>query len=223
MVMRRVLVSLADNRDPGSLAARLRRRRGALFRRLLESVPRPVRLLDLGGTQRYWEVVEPGGLPGVDIVLLNREAPAVTRPGFLGVAGDARDLSDIEGGAFDVVFSNSVIEHVGDLDDQRAMAREIQRVGRRWFVQTPNRYFPLEPHFLFPGFQFLSVEARAQLLMRLRLGWYPRVPDPARAREVAASIRLLTEAELREMFPTSTIHRERFAGLTKSLIATDGW
>lgn len=221
--MRRVLVSLADNRNAGSLAARLRRRRGALFRRLLESVPRPVRLLDLGGTQRYWEVVEPAGLPGVEIVLLNREAPEVTRPGFLGVAGDARDLSDIRDGAFDVVFSNSVIEHVGDLDDQRAMASEIQRVGRRFFVQTPNRYFPLEPHFLFPGFQFLSVEARAQLLMRFRLGWYPRIPDPARAREVAASIRLLTEAELRSLFPDATIHHERLAGLTKSLIATGGW
>ena len=221
--MRRMLVALADNRNPGSLAARLRRRRGAQFRRLLEGVPRPVRLLDVGGTQRYWEVVEPGGLPGVEITLLNRDAPEVTRPGFRGLAGDARDLSGIADGAFDVVFSNSVIEHVGDLDDQRAMARELLRVGRRYFVQTPNRYFPLEPHFLFPGFQFLSVDARAQLLMRFRLGWYPRIPDPARAREVAASIRLLTEDEVRALFPGAEIHHERVAGLTKSLIATGGW
>ena len=222
-MVRRLLVALADNRDPRSLASRLRRRRGALFRSRLEGVPRPLRLLDLGGTQRYWEVVEPGGLPGVEIVLLNREAPEVTRPGFVGLAGDARDLSSIRDGAFDVVFSNSVIEHVGDLDDQRRMAAEIMRVGRRYFVQTPNRYFPLEPHFLFPGFQFLPVEARARLLMHFRLGWYPRIPDPVRAREVAASIRLLTEREMRELFPGAEIHQERLAGLTKSIIATGGW
>ena len=69
--------------------------------------------------------------------------------------GDAVDMPGISDGAFDVVFSNSVIEHVETYENQRRMAAEIRRVGRRYFVQTPNRHFPLEPHFLVPGFQLL--------------------------------------------------------------------
>ena len=100
-----------------------------------------------------------------------------------------------------------MIEHVGGYTDQQRMAGEIRRVGRRYFVQTPNRYFPIEPHFLFPGFQFLPESARRRLW---RLGM-PRTPYEA--------IELLDAAELRELFPDAVILRERAAGLTKSLIA----
>ncbi|HWS70973.1 MAG TPA: class I SAM-dependent methyltransferase, partial [Thermoanaerobaculia bacterium] len=67
--------------------------------------------------------------------------------------------------------SNSVLEHVADMP---AMAREIRRVGRRWYVQTPNRWFPVEPHFLVPFFQFLPIATRAWLLTRFDLGWLTR-------------------------------------------------
>ncbi|MBP6933242.1 MAG: class I SAM-dependent methyltransferase, partial [Candidatus Methanofastidiosum sp.] len=60
-----------------------------------------------------------------------------------------------EDNKFDIVFSNSVIEHVGDFYDQMKMAKEIQRVGKAYYVQTPNYYFPIEPHYRAIGFQFL--------------------------------------------------------------------
>jgi hypothetical protein len=214
---------LADNRDPGSLASRLRQRRNRLLRDLLAPLARPLRVLDVGGTQRFWEIVEPTGLDGVRVVLLNQVAPVVSRPGFEGVAGDARDLGRYADGEFDLVFSNSVIEHVGDLAAQRRMADEVRRVGRRWFVQTPNRYFPLEPHFLVPGFQFLPLAARAGLARRFALGWYPRQPDAAAARALVESIRLLDEGEVRALFPGATIRKERLAGLTKSFMAYGGF
>lgn len=77
------------------------------------------------------------------------------------VSGDATDLREYEDKSFNLVFSNSVIEHVGDFTAQRKMAKEMMRVGKHCYLQTPNRYFPLEPHFLFPCFQFLPIRLRA--------------------------------------------------------------
>jgi hypothetical protein len=123
---------------------------------------------------------------------------------------------------FDVVFSNSVIEHVGDFADQRRMADEVQRVGRRYYVQTPNRYFPMEPHFLFPLFGVLPIPVRAFLLRHLSLGWYTKIGDRAESFRVARSIRLLTRRELLSLFPGAQLVRERVAGLTKSYTVFGG-
>lgn len=213
---------LADNRAPGSLAARLRRRRSQALRSLLATVPRPARMLDVGGTEAYWQTVAPDGLAGWTIVLLNQRAPQVTRPGFEAMAGDARALP-FGDRSFDVVFSNSVIEHVGERADQQRMADEVRRVGARYYVQTPNKWFPIEPHFVFPGFQFLPLAVRTELVTRFSLGWYPRTRDRDQARALADSIRLLDRGDLVEMFPGGTIHRETFAGLAKSLIVTAGF
>lgn len=56
--------------------------------------------------------------------------------------------------SIDIVFSNAVIEHVSRRDQQR-MASEIMRVGRSWFVTTPNYWYPLELHRKLPGFHYL--------------------------------------------------------------------
>ena len=215
--------AIVDHRDPRSVASRLRRRRFVMLRGLLARVPRPARILDVGGTQGYWDAVEPAGLPGITVVLLNQERPVVTRAGFEAVAGDGRAMDALGDRSFDVVFSNSVIEHVGSLDDQRRMAAEIARVGVRYYVQTPNRWFPIEPHVLVPGFQFLPVEVRAALISWFRLGWVPRTPDRAEARRLVESIRLLTAAELTALFPGATLYREQLAGVTKSLIVARGF
>jgi Methyltransferase domain len=217
-----VLRNAADATRSTSLSHRFRSNRFRLFRSLMVSVPRPARILDVGGTAGFWRRM---GFhdEDVDIVLVNTEAPAAPDGRFRFVQGDARDLSEFADDAFDVVFSNSVIEHVGDFDDQRRMAEEVRRVGRRWFVQTPNRYFPVEPHFLVPGFQFLPVAARARLLTRFDLGWIPRAPDLEVARQRVQEIRLLTRAELERLFPGSRIHTERVLGLAKSFVACGGW
>lgn len=120
---------------------------------------------------------------------------------------------------FDFCFSNSVIEHVGTRDDQLRMAREVRRVGRGYFVQTPNRYFPLEPHFLVPGWQFAPVSVRTFLLQQKDLGWVRRVKDRSLARAVVESIRLLTLEEIQVAFPDGKIYHERICFLTKSFVA----
>jgi SAM-dependent methyltransferase len=111
---------------------------------------------------------------------------------------------------FPVAFSNSVIEHV-PTDRREDFAREIQRVSDRYFVQTPNRYFPIEPHYQLPFFQFLPERIQRALNARFTFGWEPKGHWPA--------ITLLTARDLRRLFPDAEIHRERVLGLTKSLMA----
>src|SRR6185503_9529921 len=129
------------------------------------------------------------------------------------VIGDASDMSMFADGEFDVVVSNSVIEHLPSLELQGRMAFEVARVGPRHWVQTPNRRFPLEPHFLFPFFQYLPIAVGAWLLGRFDLGWYRREPDPAIAIQTVRSVRLMTRGELRTTFPSSGILTEKAFGL----------
>jgi hypothetical protein len=213
------LGGLADHRDPRSLAARLRGRRMQLLRSLLAGLPRPLTILDVGGSEGLWSQLPGDDALGVRIVLLNRSLPHVTRPGFEAVTGDARRLDNFRDGEFDLAFSNSVIEHVGDWRDQQAMARELRRVGRGCFVQTPSFWFPIEPHFLVPGFQFLPLALRVALVRRFALGWRARVPDAGAARELVLAHRLLSARQMRALFPDAELIRERVLGLTKSLVA----
>jgi hypothetical protein len=212
------LLRYADNRAADSLAVRLRRRRFALVRALIDGLGRPAKVLDVGGTEAFW--VSMGYLPpeGVRIVLLNVAAQKTTHPGFSAVTGDARDMGDFGVGEFDLAFSNSVIEHVGGFRDQERMAEEIMRVGRRFVVQTPNRSFIVEPHFLFPFFVWLPRTVKVFLVTRFSLGWYARCPDKERAEALIDSIRLLTKKELKNLFIGATIYHERFLGLTKSFV-----
>jgi SAM-dependent methyltransferase len=118
------------------------------------------------------------------------------------VAADAAAMP-FPDGSFDVAFSNSVIEHL-PVGRRSAYAREVRRVARRYFVQTPNKHFPVEPHLWIPFAQYLPQRVRQQLERRLLDG---------------EQIHLLTAPELESLFPDAEIVRERFLGVTKSLIA----
>jgi SAM-dependent methyltransferase len=202
---------------------KLRKRRLARFLSLIVEVPSPINILDVGGTQQFWETMEFVGHGDFDITLLNPQRVKVRHPRFTYVAGDGRNMDRFADDEFDVVFSNSVIEHVGDFDDQLRMAEEVRRVGKRYFLQTPNRYFPIEPHFFFPLFQFLPLSVRVFLLRNLPLTYRGRVRDRRRAFETASGIRLLNKSELRQLFPGGTLAEEKIMGLTKSFILYDGF
>jgi hypothetical protein len=213
---------IADNRESNSLAVQYRRKRFAFFHSLLSRLPHPVSILDIGGTENYWNTMGIGEEDGIHITLLNLTAEEVRGPHLTSIVGDARRL-EMEDSCFDVVFSNSVIEHVGSPDDQRRMAVEVRRVGQRYFVQTPNRYFPIEPHFLFPFYQFMPVSVRILLLQNFDLGWFKRERDAARARQIVEGIRLLDKRQFAGLFPEADIFEEKIGWLTKSFVAYGGW
>jgi Methyltransferase domain len=198
------------------LTDRFRRRRMAAF--VDEFRPTAeTRILDVGGTETNWGLVE---VPS-QIVLLNLtipEHPAETPSNMQWVAGDGCNLTygDDE---FDICFSNSTIEHLHTRENQRRFAAEVRRVARSYYVQTPARSFPFEPHWL--GFFVHWLPRR----------WQPRIarwgtlyglamkPTSSEVRELIDEYRLLSYREMEELFPDAEIRRERFLLMPKSYVA----
>jgi hypothetical protein len=177
------------------------------------------RILDIGGTPECWELVP----VKPRLVLLNTPRAKADLAGAASwVAGDGR-LLPFRDRSFDLVFSNSVIEHVGDAPSQERFAREVARVGRSYWVQTPNRWFPVEQHLLTPLIHWMPKSWQRALVPRFNL-WRAVVrvtPDRRRfyIEHYLNDVRLLSVDELRALFPEARVVRERFLGLTKSLIA----
>ncbi|NLN94608.1 MAG: class I SAM-dependent methyltransferase [Bacteroidales bacterium] len=216
--MQSFLKNLSNNKDPNSLANKLRRKRFSLFLNLIKDLPKPIQIIDVGGTELFWEQMGFSGNPDIEITLLNLKSEPVKNPNIKSISGDARDMKQFAEKEFDIAFSNSVIEHVGDFNDQGRMAAEMKRIARGIFLQTPNYYFPVEPHFLFPFFQFMPLWLKTRLLMNFNLGWHTRISDKEKAREICRTIRLLKKSELKKLFPESEIHKEYFFGMVKSFI-----
>ena len=213
----------ADVSQKDSLSNRMRSRRFAKFEGLLDGLPRPLRLIDIGGTVRFWEQRGWSDRADVDITLVNLTAERSPFPHIRSVAGDATRLAQFADREFDVAFSNSVIEHLFTYESQAAMAREVQRVAGAYWVQTPNYWFPMEPHFHVPGWQWLPEGVRIRLLQRRRCGWRGPCPERAKATQLVREVRLMTRRELRHCFPEAEIWPERIGGLVKSWVAIQGF
>jgi hypothetical protein len=172
-------------------------------------------VIDLGGTETMWNDIT---FP-LRVTLLNvGEPPKSIAPRFEYVQGDGRSTG-LPDGAFDLAFSNSAIEHVGDFESQRSFANEMLRLGRHVYCQTPNRRFPIEPHFLGLFVHWLPRRWFGHAVYRYLTvnGWIAK-PDRKRSAELVASVRLLTRKELRQIFPGCKVRVERFLGLPKSYI-----
>ncbi|GAB4065815.1 hypothetical protein GCM10028777_16540 [Angustibacter speluncae] len=214
----------------GSLLRRLRRRLRPYFDSRRDDTFRQVfpdeayrTVLDVGGRPETWDRIA----PHADVLVVNinfppEGVPEGTRARL--VLGDGRDLSYADD-QFDLAYSNAVIEHVGDLADQLRMADEMRRVGRAIWCQTPNRWFPVEPHLIGPLVHWLPERLRGSLLgwflVRFVTAWgWTHRPDRAQVAEFVASIRLMSRREVQRAFPDCEIRTERVLGvLPKSFIA----
>jgi hypothetical protein len=214
--VRSVTDATLDPYSPTSLSGRLRAKRWELFK---ERFPdhAEMRMLDLGGTVNFWRRA-PVSLR--QVVTLNLKGENSDLDWVVPAVGDACEApTELAGERFDIVFSNSVIEHVGGHARRAAFAETVHTFGERHWVQTPYRYFPLEPHWLFPGFQFLPVRARARVLCHWPNGTSATEHDFDSAVLSALMIELVCETAMRHYFGDSDIVHERVLGLTKSLIA----
>jgi hypothetical protein len=173
-------------------------------------------VLDVGGTPYNWEQIG----ARFPITLLNTETLDADGIGahYTLVEGSGTRL-DFADRSFDIAFSNSVIEHVGSLAEQRAFAEELGRVGRQLWVQTPARGFFVEPHLLTPFIHFLPRSWQRRLARNFTLwGWLTR-PSQTLVDRMLGQLNLLDYATFRGLFPDCEIRRERFLGFTKSFVA----
>ena len=202
-----------------SLKQKFREKRFQFFLDMLEKVgnDRTIRILDIGGTQLFWEKMNFLDKRNIHITLLNLQKYETKNKNFTSIIGDATNLSQFKDKEFDIVFSNSVIEHLYTIENQKKMANEARRVGKCYFIQTPNHYFPVEPHWLFPFFQFLPKKTRIYLTSHFPLGSFPKAPSKEQAARWVNEVRLLTGKEMKALFPEGKVYNERFLGMTKSI------
>jgi Methyltransferase domain len=191
-----------------------------------------MRILDIGGTDLNWRIID----QPARVVLLNTQFPEDGYDrGLLGaeygdatagtpperveyVLGDGKSVPYADRD-FDICFSNSTIEHVSTLDEQKRFAAEVRRVGRGVWVQTPARGFPFEPHWLSLFVHWLPKSWQRRLGRNFTVyGWMLR-PTSEDVSHLVDELRLLTFREMQRLFPDCEIRRERFLGLTKSYIA----
>jgi len=163
-----------------SISAFFRRRRMIKFVNILKIEPGN-RVLDLGGAPAIWEHV---AVP-LDITLLN--LPGAVSPGEFDILkspnlrhhtfrvrdGDACNVEKFGNCSFDLVFSNSVIEHVGPSIKQAEFAREVRRLGKACWVQTPSKWFPIEAHSGMPFYWFYPKWLKAALIR----SWRPEASE----------------------------------------------
>jgi len=178
-----------------------------------------MRVLDVGGTADIWRLAPV--MPRV-VFLNHSRAQHEIGPATAIVVGDGISLPFADS-SFDLVFSNSVIEHVGTREDQARFAAEIARVGRQYWVQTPNRRFPVEQHLWTPLVHWLPRKWQARVVRKFSVwSMLTRLSEDQRTFYIdhyLLSVRLLSAADLRRMFPGAALVRERFLGWTKSLVA----
>jgi hypothetical protein len=169
------------------------------------------RVLDLGGQPATWQ----GFSPSVTVVILNlpgvAECPHGPGPDMLLLEGDAT-ATHLQDKSFDIVFANSVIEHVGDAKKRAAFAEEVHRLGRAYWVQTPSIWFPVEAHTGIPFWWLLGERIRSMLLER----WRRILPAWA---DMVAGTTVVSKAEMQSLFADAEIITERFLGWPKSYIA----
>ncbi|MGB3300040.1 MAG: methyltransferase domain-containing protein [Phormidesmis sp.] len=192
-----------------------RTKRMTKFLKIIDPQP-DEKILDIGGTVFNWKLINCKN----EITLLNLTVPKVVDkvPSNVSfVIGDGTHLkySDKE---YDICFSNSVIEHVGSFENQRMFAQEICRVGKRIWLQTPAKSFFFEPHYITPFLHWLPKPCQKKLLRNFSIWGLITRPTQQYIDDFVEQTRLLTYKELKGIFPSSTIMKERFLFMTKSYL-----
>ena len=167
-------------------------------------------ILDVGGEHYTWPII--GRTEGV--IIVNVVAPEDTE-GFTYVVGSGCQMPFADK-SLDLVFSNSVIEHVGSEENQFKFAREMMRVGKKVYCQTPSRLFPIDPHMSTPFLHWLPAGWLKPKMLR-----YLTVNGWLSGKEYKYDVTWISKRKLQKMFPGCKIKTERFLLMPKSFVVTN--
>jgi SAM-dependent methyltransferase len=178
-------------------------------------------LLDIGGYPFNW--YRRGGLvkrvDTLNLTLQPMDHIPDAAPEIYTLQGDARQLA-MDDQSYDIVFSNSVIEHVGDFQDQIKFAREARRVGKRLWIQTPARSCPIEPHYLGPFIHWFPKSWHVPLARWASIRGLTKSASFEELSDIACNTRLLNKHEFESLFPDCDIVTEKLLFIfPKSYIA----
>lgn len=212
--------------DRTSLEFSFRAKRFTAVRKLIENALAErgrCDIVDLGGTEKYWLVGEEfirANRSRLRLTIVNTEPQTIDQPDlFSFVHASATDTALFADRRFDLVHSNSVIEHVGFWPEMERFAANVRRLADRYYIQTPNYWFPYEPHFRFPGFQYLPEPVRIWLITHYQLGFFPKIESRDEAQQIIDEHRLLSTRRVRKLFPDAVISHEKFFHTNKSIVA----
>ena len=187
-----------------------RKRRMQLFVKLVAPTS-GMKILDLGGQPDIWDSVK----PVLNITCLNLPGVAKishrTHHNITYIEGDACSMPYINRGDFDIVFSNSVLEHVGGAEKQLEFVNEVQRLSDTYWIQTPCKYFPIEAHCGMPFWWFYPNWLKSYFIDR----WSRKLPAWT---EMVSSTTVISKEELESFLPKSKVITEWLI-FPKSLIA----
>jgi hypothetical protein len=196
----------------GPFSAKRRAERMAAFEKELDLKPGTC-ILDLGGEPDIWlSVKTPLNLTLLNLPENKAPPPTHTIHSMEQVHGDGCNVEAYASRSFDILFSNSTIEHVGPEERQEAFAREARRLGRAYWVQTPSIWFPIESHTGMPLWWFWP-KALRNFFIR---GWKRNIAEFGYYIE---GTRVLSKRRLQALFPEATIDTERYFGFPKSYVA----
>jgi hypothetical protein len=221
---------LANYQSKKSFASKLRLKRFERMKQLIidcYSKYGKVNIIDIGGTKIYWDLVA-----NKKFLIENKcKISIINLPSgmklpeddeiFHYFEGDGCNLYNFSDKQFHIAHSNSVIEHVGDNINRKKFASEIKRVSEKFYIQTPNFWFPIEPHFVMLFFHWLPKAVRIKFVQYFELGWFPKAKDKIQAKEFVDKCNLLSKKTLKKLFPCATLYKERlFIVFIKSWILT---
>ncbi|MCZ6764748.1 MAG: methyltransferase domain-containing protein, partial [Alphaproteobacteria bacterium] len=146
-------------------------------------------ILDIGGSPLNWSYISI--MPKITIGNISETDRNEGRFSYRNLDGTKLPFADE---SFEIAYSNSVIEHVGDWDKKQQFAKEIRRVAKKYYVQTPNRWFFIEPHFISPFIHYLPRPAYRRLLPFCSLWYWITRPTRQEANELFDEIGLLNES-----------------------------
>lgn len=200
-------------------ALRFRPRRMKAIRDMFPLLEQNGTVVDLGGTAQWWSDMQAKTTRITIVNLDERLKEEVVNAGYVFCAANACQLPYSDG-SFDLAFSNSVIEHVGGWYDQVRFAKEMLRCGKQVYLQTPNKWFPVEPHLITIFIHWLPFSIQRHLVRWLSIWGLVNRPDQRTIDDVIKGIKLLSRSEVEELLPGCQIRAERVLGLSKSFIVT---